>query len=567
MAKAIMIQGTMSSAGKSLLCAGLCRVFRQDGFRVAPFKSQNMALNSYVTGEGLEMGRAQVTQAQAAGVEPSVSMNPILLKPTGDSVSQVIVNGQVRGNYSAADYFAMKRSLIPDIMRAYRSLEETYDIIVIEGAGSPAEINLKENDIVNMGMARLAQAPVLLVGDIDRGGVFAQLYGTVSLLDREEQAYVKGLVINKFRGDVSILAPGLRQIEQLTGKPVLGLLPYLHVRIDEEDSLAERLTGGSRIRPSGAADRMATRAGNQGEGQTDDQGTLVDIAVIRLPHISNFTDFSPLEEISGVTLRYVGAAGNLGRPDLIILPGTKNTMGDLIWLRESGLEPLIRRAVSEGTRVLGICGGYQMLGETLSDPEGEESGERYADPAGASKDEGRVYGWRPVKALRGLGLLPIDTVFAGEKTRTQACGRIVCENSAYGFWSGQEIQGYEIHMGETHLRPGQGAAPLTRIFARTGGRQTEKEDGCVCGCVCGTYLHGLFDAPGMARRLAEELAEEKGLTLGKTDEADPAFFRESQYDLLAQAVREGLDMEAVYRILEQGMRQKDWTRQTAGRGQ
>ena len=307
MAKCIMVQGTMSGAGKSLLVTALCRIFLQDGWRVAPFKSQNMALNSYVTPDGLEMGRAQAAQAEAAGLACDVRMNPILLKPSSDMGSQLIVNGEVRGHYAARDYFRMKRSLIPDILAAYNSLAKENDIIVIEGAGSPAEINLRADDIVNMGLAELVDAPVLLVGDIDRGGVFAQLYGTVALLQPEERRRVVGTVINKFRGDVSLLEPGLRQLEELTGVPVLGVVPYTSADIDDEDSLSPRLR-------QTAAEKA------------------IDIAVIRLPHISNFTDFSPLEEHPALGVRYVSEASMLGRPDLIILPGTKSTIPDLLWL-------------------------------------------------------------------------------------------------------------------------------------------------------------------------------------------------------------------------------------------
>ena len=367
-AKCIMVQGTMSGAGKSLLCAALCRIFAQDGYRVAPFKSQNMALNSFVTRDGLEMGRAQVVQAQAAGIEPDVRMNPILLKPSSDVGSQVIVNGEVRGQMSAAAYFKMKRALIPEILSAYNSLAETVDIIVIEGAGSPAEINLKADDIVNMGLARLVDAPVLLAGDIDRGGVFAQLYGTVALLEPEERARIKGLLINKFRGDVEILRPGLAMLEEKTQLPVLGVVPYLKVDIEDEDSLSTRLDAGKTVHP-------------------------LDAAILRLPHISNFTDFMPLEQHPLLGVRYVQNTRQLGTPDLIILPGTKNTVDDLLWLRQSGLEAALLKLAANGTPVLGVCGGYQMLGETLADPEGTESG--------------------TAQTVRGLGLLPTRTVFTG----------------------------------------------------------------------------------------------------------------------------------------------------------
>ena len=348
MAKNIMIQGTMSNAGKSILCAGLCRIFRQDGYRVAPFKSQNMALNSFITAAGGEMGRAQVVQAEAAGIAPDVRMNPILLKPTTDVGSQVIVNGVVQGNMHAMEYYRRKREYIPAVMEAYNSLAAENDIIVIEGAGSPAEINLKQEDIVNMGLAKLVDAPVLLVGDIDRGGVFAQLYGTVALLEPDERARIRGTIVNKFRGDKKILEPGLKTLEELCGVPVAGVVPYVHLDIDDEDSLSTRFDRGSERR-------------------------AIDIAVVRLPRISNFTDVSPFERYENVSVRYIERAAELGAPDMIVLPGTKSTIADLKWLRESGLEAAILKAADGGTLVFGICGGYQMLGRSVSDPEQVEA--------------------------------------------------------------------------------------------------------------------------------------------------------------------------------------------------
>ena len=396
MAKAIMIQGTMSSAGKSLIAAGLCRIFQQDGYRCAPFKSQNMALNSFITEDGLEMGRAQVMQAEAAGIEPSVWMNPILLKPTNDMGSQVIVNGEVIGTMKARDYFAYKKQLIPDILRAYQKLEAEYDIIVIEGAGSPAEINLKQDDIVNMGMAKLAKAPVLLVGDIDRGGVFAQLLGTLLLLEEEEKQMVKGLIINKFRGDKTILDPGVVMLEEKGGIPVVGVAPYLQVQLDDEDSLTERFW-------------MKEAAGK------------IDIAVIRLPRISNFTDFNALEVAKEASVRYVEHVRELQKPDLIILPGSKNTMEDLRWLRESGMEAAILKAHAKGTVIFGICGGYQMLGETIKDPEQMEAG----------------------GTIQGMGLLPVDTVFSTEKTRTRVEGTFSMPGGTLKRLAGIPLYGYE----------------------------------------------------------------------------------------------------------------------------
>ena len=377
MAKNIMIQGTMSNAGKSLLCAGLCRIFKQDGYRVAPFKSQNMALNSFITADGGEMGRAQVVQAEAAGIAPDVRMNPILLKPTTDVGSQVIVNGQVQGNMKAMEYYQRKREFLPAVMEAYKALDEAYDIIVIEGAGSPAEINLKQEDIVNMGLAKLVDTPVLLVGDIDRGGVFAQLYGTVALLEPEERARVKGTVVNKFRGDKAILEPGLKTLEELCGCPVAGVVPYVTVDIDDEDSLSERF--------------------HRSQGRK-----LIDIAVVRLPRISNFTDFAPFERYDSVSVRYVQSPEELAGADLILLPGTKSTIADLMWLRQSGMEAAILKAASAGTLVFGVCGGYQMLGQRVSDPDQVEA-------AGVTE-------------IAGMGLLPVETVFHGEKVQTQTSG-------------------------------------------------------------------------------------------------------------------------------------------------
>lgn len=489
MARCIMVQGTMSGAGKSLLATALCRIFRQDGYRVAPFKSQNMALNSYITRDGLEMGRAQAAQAEAAGCEPDVRMNPILLKPSSDTGSQLIVNGEVRGAYRAADYFKMKRSLIPDILAAYNSLAAEYDIIVIEGAGSPAEINLKADDIVNMGLAALVNAPVLLVGDIDRGGVFAQLYGTVALLEETERARIIGTVINKFRGDVEILRPGLSMLEEKTGIPVLGVVPYTRADIDDEDSLAPRLEETHVHRP-------------------------LDIAVIRLPRIANFTDFSPLEAHPLLGVRYVTRTADLGTPNMIILPGTKNTMGDLRWMRQNGLETAIQKLVSSGTPILGICGGYQMLGETLSDPDAVEQG----------------------GTMRGMGLLPCHTVFCNAKTRTRR--RAV---TADGPLAGAHLNGYEIHMGQTVT---SGAAPFCTF-------EDGSPDGAVCGNVYGTYLHGLFDTGELTGKLGDYLAQCSGLNRNSLQVESHAAYKERQYNLLADAVRNNLDMNAVYRAMEE----------------
>ena len=483
MAKNIMIQGTMSNAGKSLLCAGLCRIFRQDGYRVAPFKSQNMALNSFITADGGEMGRAQVVQAEAAGIEPDVRMNPILLKPTTDVGSQVIVNGVVQGNMRAMEYYRRKREFVPAVLEAYDSLAAENDIIVIEGAGSPAEINLKQEDIVNMGLAKLVDAPVLLVGDIDRGGVFAQLYGTVALLEPEEKARIKGTIVNKFRGDRKILEPGLETLEQLCGVPVAGVIPYVHVDIDDEDSLSTRFT-----RDTGRKD--------------------IDLAVIRLPRISNFTDFAPFERFENVSVRYVEKVSDLHDPDMILLPGTKSTIADLKWLRESGLEAAILKAASAGTPIFGICGGYQMLGRSVSDPEQVEA-------AGISE-------------ISGMNLLDMDTLFRGEKVQTQTEGIFENIPGLFSCLNGLAYQGYEIHMG----------------------RSMERRSAVTCkGNVYGSYIHGIFDAPGVAEAILGALCRKKGLDPARLGSFDPKAYKEAQYDKLADAVRSGLDMELVYRVL------------------
>ena len=483
MAKNIMIQGTMSNAGKSLLCAGLCRIFRQDGYRVAPFKSQNMALNSFITADGGEMGRAQVVQAEAAGIEPDVRMNPILLKPTTDVGSQVIVNGVVQGNMRAMEYYRRKREFVPAVLEAYDSLAAENDIIVIEGAGSPAEINLKQEDIVNMGLAKLVDAPVLLVGDIDRGGVFAQLYGTVALLEPEEKARIKGTIVNKFRGDRKILEPGLETLEQLCGVPVAGVIPYVHVDIDDEDSLSTRFT-------------------------RDTSRKDIDLAVIRLPRISNFTDFAPFERFENVSVRYVEKVSDLHDPDMIMLPGTKSTIADLKWLRESGLEAAILKAASAGTPIFGICGGYQMLGRTVSDPEQVEA-------AGISE-------------ISGMNLLDMDTLFRGEKVQTQTEGIFENIPGLFSCLNGLAYQGYEIHMG----------------------RSMERRSAVTCkGNVYGSYIHGIFDAPGVAEAILGALCRKKGLDPARLGSFDPKAYKEAQYDKLADAVRSGLDMELVYRVL------------------
>lgn len=489
MAKAIMVQGTMSNAGKSLTAAALCRIFRQDGYSVAPFKAQNMALNSFITDEGLEMGRAQVVQAEAAGIRPSVDMNPILLKPTTDVGSQVIVNGEVRGNMRAAEYHAYKPKLAHEVRAAYERLAARHDIIVIEGAGSPAEINLRDADLVNMGMAKMARAPVLLVGDIDRGGVFAQLYGTIALLEPDERTLVKGLLINKFRGDPDILRPGIDMLAErmrtLADIPVVGVVPYTRVDIDDEDSLSERLGQGG-----------ARRA--------------IDIAAVRLPRLSNFTDLSPFERYENVSLRYVSSPEELAGTDMIVIPGTKSTIADLLWMRQNGLEAAICKAAARGAAVFGICGGYQMLGETLRDPFGVEGGGE----------------------TRGMGLLPGGTVFAREKTRTQTNGTAVGLSGVFSSLNGLRYEGYEIHMGRSET-------PTPPIVS--------------AGNVYGTYVHGIFDARDITPAIVRALCAQKGIAPEALSSFDPHDYKEAQYDKLAAAVRAALDMDKIYEILKAGV--------------
>lgn len=506
MAKAIMVVGTMSNSGKSLTVAGLCRVFNQDGHKVAPFKSQNMALNSFITKTGAEMGRAQVVQAEAANIEPSVLMNPILLKPTSDSGSQVIVNGEAIGTMPAADYYRFKNKLVPDIMKAFNKLGEDFEIICLEGAGSPAEINLKTNDIVNMGMAKMAKAPVLLVADIDRGGVFASIYGTIMLMEEEERKMIKGIIINKFRGDVEILRPGLDMIEKLTGVPVIGVMPMLNVDIEDEDSLSERLTSHTEVK-------------------------LIDIAVIRTPRMSNYTDFNVFELVSGVSLRYVTSVRELGHPDMIIIPGTKNTIGDMKWMRQVGIEAEILKQASHGTPVWGVCGGYQMLGKTISDPYGvEEGGDHQA-----------------------MGLLDSETSFIEHKRTIQMEGKFAEVKGIFASLSGESLVGYEIHSGVTTYPEEKAITNIKPVH--------ENEEAFLEGSqnvdngynVYGSYVHGVFDNEGIVVKIVEALLAKKGLKMEDIKTINFTEYKKQQYDILAQAVRDNIDMKKVYEILEAGL--------------
>jgi adenosylcobyric acid synthase len=494
-----MVQGTASHVGKSVLVAGLCRLFRQDGVRVAPFKSQNMALNSFATPDGREIGRAQAAQAEAAGVAPTTDMNPILLKPEGASRSQVVVAGRVYGSLSAREYDEEKERLWPMVEASLHRLLSEYELVIIEGAGSPVEMNLRAHDIVNMRVAHAADAPVLLVADIDRGGVFASLVGTMILLDPEEQARVAGFVVNKFRGDPTLFTPGGEFLEQRLERPVLGVVPWIEaLDIAEEDSLGLP-------HPSAAV--------SPGDAATQ----FVDIAIIRLPRIANFDDFDPLAAHPAVRLRYVARAEDLGAPDLVILPGSKTTRSDLAFVRERGLDACILAHANRGGAVLGICSGYQMLGQRIEDLEGLEGA------PGASP---------------GLGLLAATTHFAPEKATVQVHGRIVASSGLLAAAQGAAIQAYEIHMGQTLADEG----PLFAL-ERENGQTTPEGAISPDGRVLGTYLHGLFQNPVLVDALIGALAERKGLTVATLPpRVDP-------YDRLAAVLRGSLDGDRLRSIV------------------
>jgi adenosylcobyric acid synthase len=512
MSQSIMLQGTASDVGKSVLVAGLCRIFAQDGHLCAPFKAQNMALNSGITATGDEMGRAQIFQAEAAGIAPDVRMNPILLKPTSDCESQVIVLGQVLCDMDAIHYHRYKPRLRQQVQDVYQSLSREYDIMVLEGAGSPAEINLRDADLVNMGMAIMADAPVILVADIDRGGVFASIYGTLALLSDAERARVKGVIINKFRGDVALLMPGIRQIEAMTRVPVLGVMPFLNLDLEDEDGVV-----------------LQSRADLKQPYNQPAEYDL-DIVVIQVPHISNFTDFNPLSAQPDVRLRYASRPEQIGSPDLIILPGSKNTLGDLGFLYKTGLAEQILECHAIGVPIMGICGGFQMLGRRLID--GVESG---------------------IDEMKGLGLLDCETVFASRKVTTQILGQIDAQVS--GLFAAMDsgdmlpLSGYEIHMGETSR--GADARPFTLIASRNG-QPVQIEDGAVndTGTVAGTYIHGLFDNERWTRSLLNRLRQGKGLAALPENDFCYRQYKEQQFDMLANAMRQNIDIHNIYQIMD-----------------
>lgn len=501
----LMVQGTSSSVGKSVLAAAFCRIFYQEGYKVSPFKAQNMALNSFVTADGGEMGRAQVVQAQAAGVDPDVRMNPVLLKPSGPAGSQVVIMGKSQGNVTALRYHGeYQRMTWPYVTAALQGLLAEYEILIIEGAGSPAEVNLKSNDIVNMRVAMEAKAPVLLVADIDRGGALASVVGTLELVEPEERAMIKGIIFNKFRGEIKLLQPALDFIEEKTGIPVVGVVPYFKIRIPDEDSVA---ISEAQEKPSLALEEQ------------------LDVAVIRLPYISNFTDFDALQDEADVAVRYVTEAANLGRPDLLIIPGSKNTLADLRFLHESGIGEEIQALHAQGIPIIGICGGYQMMGRLVKDPLHTES---------------------ELEEVAGLGILPMVTEFYPQKHTVQSQGTILSDQGFLKGCKGDTVVGYEIHMGRSTLD--EGHLPL---FSLTAQGETNP-DGLQNGNSYGTYLHGVFDNDSLRSSLLNWLWERRGSRRPVEASLSQAALRESAYNELADLVRQSVDLERIRGIMGLG---------------
>ncbi|AYD41043.1 cobyric acid synthase [Clostridium fermenticellae] len=494
----IMIQGTGSSVGKSILVAALCRIFKQDGYSVCPFKSQNMALNSYITLDGKEMGRAQVLQAYAAGLEPEVYMNPILLKPTSDKRCQIIVNGKVYGNSTAMQYHNMKLEFKDMLKEHFSDIESRFDIVVMEGAGSPAEINLRDRDIVNMGMAEICDAPVVLAGDIDKGGVFASLAGTMLLLSDDEKRRVKGTIINKFRGDVEILKPGLDMLEDIIKIPCLGVVPYFYLDLEEEDGAVE-------------FNKKITAP--------------IDIAVIKLPHISNFTDFDALKSEDDVSVRFVETPEEFGDPDLLIIPGSKNTIEDLLEIRKNGIEEYIKRYAGHGI-ILGICGGYQMLGRSLKDEYKTETN---------------------IEMIKGIGLLDIDTIFEKEKVTTRVNAQSIHELNTLDGLRKIDIHGYEIHMGTCAY--GEDVEPMFKILSKND-KKVDLEEGAMNknGSIMGTYIHGIFDAAEFREYILNNIRSLKNIKLKRSNVYED--LRESNLNKLADIIRNSIDMNKIYDIVK-----------------
>lgn len=507
MAKKIMIQGTSSGAGKSIVCTALCKIFTEDGYKVVPFKSQNMALNSFVTDDGLEMGRAQVVQAEACNKKPCVEMNPLLLKPAGNNVSQIILMGKIYDNLDSFSFKKIKSDLKPVIMKAYQTLEKDNDIVVIEGAGSPAEININEDDIANMGTAKMVDSPVILVADIDRGGVFASIYGTIMLLEKEERDRIKGIIINKFRGRVELLQDGIKKIEALTNKPVIGVIPYININLEDEDSLTEKYN-----------DLIS-------------EDNSINIEIVRLPHISNATDFEILRHIDKVNIRYVNLDESFKNPDLIIIPGTKNTIADLLELKKGKLyKQIYELNRKKNIPVIGICGGYQMLGKTIKDPLGVET----------SIDE-----------ISGIGLLSHETIFETDKVTMQTTVKVKAklnEDSVFHGIEDMKLKGYELHCGITKL-------DLEKDTVFSEHFNLDEDDNKIDGAVnadqnvLGTYLHGIFDNEEFSKTIISNIKKQKGIQDVDDIEFDYEKFKKSEYDKLEKHFRTHLDLEKVYTIM------------------
>ncbi|WP_297519364.1 cobyric acid synthase [uncultured Clostridium sp.] len=505
--KNLMIQGTASDVGKSVITAGICRVLYQDGNKVAPFKSQNMSLNSYITKDGKEMGRAQVVQAEAACTEPRCAMNPILMKPTGDMNAQIIFNGEVYGDLSAIDYHTQKDEFKEKIKKIYKTLDDDYDMIILEGAGSPAEINLRERDLVNMGMAELVDSPVVLVGDIDKGGVFASIYGTLALLTEEERNRVKGVIINKFRGDITILEPGLKMLEDLINIPVLGVVPYFRLEIDEEDAVSDRL--------------KVVRKAVEGE---------INIKIIRMPYMSNFTDFNVLYSLDGINASYAVNVEELNEADMVIIPGSKNTIKDLIYLKDMGYDKKLNDLNKKGTYIFGICGGFQMLGTKIINTTKSEC---------------------DIEEIKGLGLLDIVTEFKDTKVTTQIRGEIVSKEGILSGCGEFYIEGYEIHMGRT-VEVKENAVPFLEL-REIQGKDERRIEGYRSkdNRVFGTYVHGIFDTLSFTRKIAHNIRVEKGISYveKELDEKTYKQIKDKEYNKLANILRDSLDMDKIYKIL------------------
>lgn len=488
----LMIVGTSSGAGKSLFVTALCRIFYKDKYKVSPFKSQNMALNSYITKDGKEMGRAQVVQAEASGLEPDVNMNPILLKPSTMNKIQIIVCGKSIGNMSGAEYNQYKKNLIPILKETYSKIENENDIVVIEGAGSPAEINIKEEDISNFAMARIANAPVILVADIDRGGVFASIYGTIMLLNEEDRKRIKGIVINKFRGNKEVLKSGFDIIENLTGVKTLGVIPYTNIDIEDEDSLSEKYKSF----------------------KLNKNSNKIKISVIKLKHISNVTDIDALSIYDDVEIQFVSERSQIGNEDLIIIPGSKNTIDDLKWLKESGIaDEIIKRARTE-TVIFGICGGFQILGNKVKDPYHIEG---------------------DIEELNGLGLLDLETIMENEKTLVQYKGKLVVDNGILKTLNNFEIKGYEIHQGITKGNEKNLTTDNRTIFVNRDN-------------IIATYLHGIFDNKNFTDVLLNEIRRRKGLE-EVNNNISYEEYKLKEFDKLEKLVRENVDIDEIYKII------------------